>query len=53
MVVQLMSRDYLPAMTAGEYQTQMSRDAVFTLSDLRIKVTPFEKVACSRYFHQF
>jgi hypothetical protein len=42
LVVQLMRRDYLPAMIAWEYQTQMSRDAVFTLSNLHIKATPIK-----------
>jgi NADH dehydrogenase (ubiquinone) 1 alpha subcomplex subunit 9 len=51
-LVHLMSRDYLPAMTAEEYQAQRSKNAVFTLSDLHIKATPIEKIAFS-YLHRF
>lgn len=51
-LVQLMSRDYLPAMTAAEYEAQRSKDAVFTMKDLHINATPIEKVAFS-YLHRY
>lgn len=51
-LVQLQSRDYLPAMTAEEYAKQNSKDAILTMANLGVKQTPIEKIAFS-YLHRY
>ena len=48
-MVDLMSEDYLPEMTAEGYKAQTQ---VFTMADLGVESTPIEKVAF-KYLHRF
>jgi NADH dehydrogenase (ubiquinone) 1 alpha subcomplex subunit 9 len=51
-MVDLMSEDYLPEMTAEGYAAQLQGGKVFTMENLGVKATPIEKVAF-KYLHRF
>lgn len=51
-LVDLWSEDYLPEMTAEEYEAQTGKDKVFTMKDLGVESTPIEKIAF-KYLHRF
>ena len=51
-LVDLMSEDYLPEMTAEGYAEQKGVDKVFTMGDLGVTSTPIEKIAF-KYLHRF
>mmetsp|Transcript_31578 Transcript_31578/g.46598 ORF Transcript_31578/g.46598 Transcript_31578/m.46598 type:complete len:386 (-) Transcript_31578:1059-2216(-) len=51
-LVELMSEDYLPTMTADGYNNQKGADKIFTMEDLGVESTPIEKVAFN-YLHRW
>jgi NADH dehydrogenase (ubiquinone) 1 alpha subcomplex subunit 9 len=51
-LVQLWSEDYLPVMTAEQYQAQTGANKILTMADLGIEATPIDKKAFS-YLHRF
>lgn len=51
-LVDLMSEDYLPEMTAEGYEAQKKQGKVFTMKDLSVESTPIEKLAF-KYLHRF
>jgi len=52
-MVDLLSEDYLPAMTAEGYAAQTTNnDKVFTMENLGVEATPIEKMAF-KYLHRF
>ena len=51
-LVDLWSEDYLPEMTAEEYEAQPAKGKVFTMKDLGVESTPIEKIAF-KYLHRF
>jgi len=51
-MVNLMSEDYLPDMTADGYEAQNPKDKVFTMANLGVESTPIEKMAF-KYLHRF
>jgi NADH dehydrogenase (ubiquinone) 1 alpha subcomplex subunit 9 len=51
-LVDLMSEDYLPEMTAEGYASQLQGGKVFTMENLGVSATPIEKVAF-KYLHRF
>lgn len=51
-LVELMSEDYLPTMTADGYKKQKGADKILTMEDLGVESTPIEKVAFN-YLHRW
>jgi NADH dehydrogenase (ubiquinone) 1 alpha subcomplex subunit 9 len=51
-MVNLMTEDYLPVMTAEKYAAQKQANKVFTMKDLGVEATPIEKIAF-KYLYRF
>eukprot|EP00573_Skeletonema_grethae_P002481 CAMPEP_0201685452 /NCGR_PEP_ID=MMETSP0578-20130828/195_1 /ASSEMBLY_ACC=CAM_ASM_000663 /TAXON_ID=267565 /ORGANISM="Skeletonema grethea, Strain CCMP 1804" /LENGTH=393 /DNA_ID=CAMNT_0048169337 /DNA_START=55 /DNA_END=1236 /DNA_ORIENTATION=+ len=51
-MVDLMTEDYLPEMTAEKYAEQKQLGKVFTMKDLGVDATPIEKIAF-KYLYRF
>lgn len=51
-MVNLLSEDYLPEMTAEGYASQKLKNKVFTMENLGVEATPIEKVAF-KYLYRF
>lgn len=51
-LVELMSEDYLPEMTAEGYRAQKGADKILTMENFGVKQTPIEKIAFN-YLHRY